>query len=118
MKNLWSYIKLRLSNRWGRFRYYQIWIRRYRQQIFGLLVLFVIALLESTLFNSVRIFNVKPDAILAALILYLMRVHVYKRKSIPTTPGKVNTLLTGGSFVWIGIQAVLYAYVAYVMLKD
>ena len=56
--------------------------------------------------------------VLAALILYLMRVHVYKRKSIPTTPGKVNTLLTGGSFVWIGVQVALYAYVAYVMLKD
>ncbi len=56
--------------------------------------------------------------VLAALILYLMRVHIYKRKSIPTSPGKVNTLMTGGSFVWIGVQLALYAYVAYVMLKD
>ena len=56
--------------------------------------------------------------VLAALILYLMRVHVYKRKSIPTTPGKVNTLLTVGPIVWNVIQIALYAYVAYVMLKD
>ena len=47
--------------------------------------------------------------VLAALIFYLMRVHIYKRKSIPTSPGKVNTLMTGGSFVWIGVQLALYA---------
>ncbi len=56
--------------------------------------------------------------VLAALILYLMRVHVYKRKSIPTSPGKVNTLLTVGPIVWNVIQIALYAYVAYAMLKD
>ena len=56
--------------------------------------------------------------VLAALILYLMRVHVYKRKSIPTSPGKVNTLLTVGPIVWVGVQIALYAYVAYAMLKD
>lgn len=66
-----SHKKLWRSGPLGRFCNSKIWVKRYRQQIYGLLVLFVIALLESTLFNYFRIFNVKPDAILAALVLFV-----------------------------------------------
>lgn len=44
---------------------------RYRQQIYALLILLIIALLQSTLFNYFRILNVKPDIILAALIMFV-----------------------------------------------
>jgi rod shape-determining protein MreD len=55
--------------RWKRI--FQKSLERYRLQIYGLLLLFLIALLQSTLLNYFRIFNVKPDAILAALILFV-----------------------------------------------
>lgn len=45
------------------------YLQRYRRQLRGILVLFIIAILQSTLFNYFRIFNVKPDAILIALIV-------------------------------------------------
>ena len=45
--------------------------KRYRQQICALLVLLVIALLQSTLLNYFCIFTVKPNAILASLILFI-----------------------------------------------
>lgn len=44
---------------------------QYRKQIYALLVLFIIALLESTLLNHFRIFDVKPDIILAALVIFV-----------------------------------------------
>lgn len=45
--------------------------KRYRRHIYAILVLLIIALLQSTLFNSFRILNVKPDAILATLIIFV-----------------------------------------------
>jgi len=46
-------------------------IKRYRKQFYALLILFIIILLQSTLLNYFRIFNVKPDAILAALVIFV-----------------------------------------------
>jgi rod shape-determining protein MreD len=44
-------------------------VRRYPQQLCALSILFIIALSQYTLFNYFRIFNVKPNVILAALIM-------------------------------------------------
>ncbi|MFC1658085.1 rod shape-determining protein MreD [Candidatus Omnitrophota bacterium] len=43
----------------------------HRRQIYALSILLVAALLQSTLFNYFRILNVKPDVILAALIMLI-----------------------------------------------
>ena len=45
--------------------------RRYHQKIYGLLILSIIALLQATFLNYFRIINVKPDAILATLIIFV-----------------------------------------------
>ena len=75
MRNIKTYLKcifLRdsLALRWRRVssKGYHI---RHHQYIYGLLALFIIALMQSTLLNYFRIFNVKPDAILAALVIFV-----------------------------------------------
>jgi len=45
-------------------------LQKYRRQARALLVLFVILLLDTTLFNYLRIFNARPDIILATLIFF------------------------------------------------
>ena len=45
--------------------------QRFRKQMYAFLALFIIVLLQSTLLNYFRIFNVKPDAILASLVIYV-----------------------------------------------
>ena len=44
-------------------------LKKYRSQVSVILVLFIIAVLQSTLLNHFRVFNVKPDIILVALII-------------------------------------------------
>jgi cell shape-determining protein MreD len=43
--------------------------KKYRKQIYAFSILFIIALLQSSLLNYFPIFNLKPDAILASLVL-------------------------------------------------
>lgn len=45
------------------------YIKRYRQQIYAILILLIVATLQSTLLNYFRIFSVKPDIILISLII-------------------------------------------------
>ena len=56
--------------------------------------------------------------ILASVILYLMRVHIYNRKNIPNTKGETNTIFTPGAFIWIGIQLILYIYIFYTIYNE
>ena len=56
-------------------------------------------------------------SLLSALILYLMRFYVYKRKTIPDTKGDVNTFTKTGAIIWIVIMMIMYGYVLYYMLK-
>ena len=44
-------------------------LKNYNKQIYTLAALFIIALMQSTFLNYFRIFNLKPDAILLALII-------------------------------------------------
>jgi len=50
-------------------RFWLKFVKRYRQQICAFLALLIIGLLQSTALNYFPILNVKPDAILAALIM-------------------------------------------------
>ena len=52
-------------------RFFNRPFKRYHKQIYAFLVLFIIALLQATLFNYIKIFNLKPDAILPALIIFV-----------------------------------------------
>ncbi len=56
-------------------------------------------------------------SLLAAIIVYAMRRYVYNRKTSPTTPGQIKTLLTPGAWIWIAIQAALYACVVYLLIR-
>lgn len=48
----------------------KVWnLKKYRKQIYGVLILFIVAVLQATLLNYFRIFNIKPDVILIALIV-------------------------------------------------
>ncbi len=50
----------------------QAFLVRYRKQIYALLILFIIALLQSTFLNYFRVFNVKPDIILITVIIFAL----------------------------------------------
>ena len=52
-------------------RFFQRPLKRYRKQIYAVSVLLIITLLQATFFNYVLIFNLKPDAILAALVIFV-----------------------------------------------
>ena len=56
-------------------------------------------------------------SLLSSVILYLMRVYVYNRKTIPDTKGDMGTLLTIGPLTWNFSMIIMYIYIFYYILK-
>ncbi len=56
----------------GSRRFFKKPVKRYRKHIYAFLALFIIVLLQHSLFYRLRILNTGPDAVLAALVLFVL----------------------------------------------
>ena len=82
----------------------------------GLLVFGAMAMIKSDKQSGISFITGLCISIVAAIILYLFRFYVYRRKNSPITKG-VNNLLTPGGIIWNIIMIAMYSYLLYLLFR-
>ena len=90
---------------------YCLLLGKYRIQIYALLVLLSLALLQSTLLNYLRIFNFKPNIILAGLIICFLLFDIKSSVAFAFLLGVLRDLMSVYPFGFNTVICILWAVV-------